>query len=307
MIKIEKHPVKNRKRLDNICFVAFFISMVMLLITIPVSTFAADVKLDSMNVRISPEYDDPRTLVILEPVVSSDTNLPATMRFLVSKKHTPIKIGMACEVASGGGHQCKAYQTNDAGDFNEISYDAQNSRNLFMEYYYGQRKPTSDKREIIYEYKTPITVKQLDIQIQKPKNAKNYKIEPSSSTVSKDQDGIDIYAYSYANFKPGKVIRFKISYDSGGLSKPKVPKNKISFIPTKLSGYQWLLLLLIPVSAVAFYYGRSKIFNSAAYSKKGNKRNYNPPKKKQGTKFCTNCGNDLKGDKNFCSSCGEKI
>ncbi len=195
-------------------------SLNLLAMIVPLSASAApagNAKIDSMNLRIQPEYDDPRVLAVLEPVLSSDTKLPLKTKFFISKKTTNIEVGMACEVPEGQGHRCKVYDTADAGaDWQELSYSVDTARNLFLEYYWDPFKDSKDaadgKKSFTYEFKSPYPIKKLDVQVQEPLKANDYKIEPASNSQSNDQEGFKWHTYSYTDVEPDQVLTFNVNY-----------------------------------------------------------------------------------------------
>lgn len=152
-------------------------------------------KIDNMTISIMPDYDDPRVLVVLEPILSGDTNLPSTVKFPISAKEENLEIGMACEVVDGN-HSCKSYTTEKSSDFNELSFTVNSSRDVFLEYYWDAFQEAKDKnRTFIYDYKAPYSIKQLTIAIQEPKQSTGFKVEPASSDVQKDQEGLKEHIY----------------------------------------------------------------------------------------------------------------
>ena len=302
------------------------LTLALLFLVAPLAATAApaeNVKIESMSVRIMPEYDKDAVLAVLEPVLSSDTKLPAKAKFYISKKHTDITIGMACEVPEGQGHRCKVYDTADAGDFQELSYTAEVSRNLFMEYYYNPAKNAQDKqRNVVYEFKSPYPIKKLDVQVQQPKLGTDYKIEPASTNVSEDGEGAKWHSYSFTDVKPDQVLAFNAGYTSGGLTKPggiEPPQpaggNAEAAASNPLGGrlFLFLFVVLFVAGSLAIYWRSKMVAAEAPAARPTGKSKARGAKLTQSAgkvakpRFCGNCGGEIGAGHRFCSECGSEV
>lgn len=271
---------------------------------------AQSANLDEVNVRVQPEYDDPRVLTVIEAKISDDAQLPQTAEFLVPKSAAEPEVGMACELLDGQGHSCKAYSTKDAGDFTSLTYGVTSSRKLFFEYYWdpfkGQAEAAKGKKAFKYEYKAPADVKTLNIGVQEPIKAEGFMLDPAPSQNVKDTEGLKTNTYTFSNVKKGEVVAINANYvkTDPALSKPKTSPTSQETLGSGGAGdqgagsraSQGILLLFAAVIAavIAAATWRSRAVPMAA------------PVGVKG-KFCPACGASQAPGVKICSECGDEI
>lgn len=212
----------NISRSSVITAITLVVVISMLMLPRPVMAAVADSggAVDSLSVLVEPEYDDPRVLVVLESTLSADTPLPHRARFDIPK--SAVNVGMACEVVDGQ-HKCKTYTMDDSGAYQRLSYNADTSRQLFLEYYYDPFAGQKTEKSFVYEYRAPYDVKRLKVAIQQPLKAENYKIEPASEKSLKDDKGMNIFLYEYDDVAEGRVLTFDVSYSKSD-PEPSAPR-----------------------------------------------------------------------------------
>jgi len=324
-----KQKAKNKAKLWGLCLSLIFL----LLNFFPVNALAAsEPELDQMNISVMSEYDDPRVLAVWEGTLSEKTQLPMQVKFYIPKSATKIQVGMACEIPEGQGHRCKIYDTKEVANdsFNELTYQVDSARNLFLEYYWDpfNGKTTGDK-EFVYEFKAPYNIKALNIQIREPANGvKGFKVEPASSSVTSDQEGAKVHTYSFNNVTAGQVFTFKANYtkETAGVDKPKqvsdvqagVPSAAASSNPTAVRIFIFLIIVLLTIGALGFYW-RTQVAQEAVATAGGSSQSkavrVAKPKTKGATtggkpkkvRYCSNCGSELTAKAKFCSECGEPV
>ena len=311
---------------------AIMLTLMMLALLNPTPAMAAeDVSYDTMNIRVQPEYDDPRVLVVIESVLSGDTKLPTDVKVALSKKMPDITVGMACELPEGQGHRCKVWETKESGEFQDLSYSVDTAKNLFLEYYYdpfkGSKEAEKGNKTLTYEYKASAPIKQLDIQVQEPLKATDYKVEPASTGSTEDQEGFKYHTYSFTDVKADDVMTFNVAYTKTDPepSKPKGtpppqenPEGEPAGDSNTVRLFMFLLVVLLVAGGLAMYW-RSQ---SAAQAEAEARQKARPkPKGSKGSKvakgksgdkskkskFCSECGSQVDGDNKFCSECGSEI
>ena len=283
--------------------------------------------LDELSVSVMPEYDDPRVLAIFEGTLNENATLPRTAEFFVPNSATDPQIGMACEVPEGEGHICKVYETADAGDFKSLTYNIDQARNLFFEYYWdpftGQAEAAEGKKSFKYEFKAPANVKALSIGIQKPLKAENFVLDPPPEKTVTDQEGMDFNMYSYGSVKKDQVFTINATYvkTDPSPSKPKSnPGGEQAAGQILGSGEGQGTLQIIVLAFVILFTGgivavimRSRSAPTVATA--GASRSTAQGKRKTGEskgssgakpKFCSECGSAIAADSKFCSECGQQ-
>lgn len=178
-----------------------------------------DLKAQTFNVSVKPEYDDPQTLVIYKGDFVNSGNE-------IIKKGTPIsfiipkdaKIGMACELNAQGGHECQPYTTKEFGD-NRVQLSWKITKDLapnqkypiFLEFYYDN-KAVAPNKSFNYTYIPTSSIDILNLSLTAPKAATNFMTDPSSVKITQDKDGLANYLYTYNNQTPNTPVNIRVSY-----------------------------------------------------------------------------------------------
>jgi len=173
-----------------------------------------------IKLSIWPEYDDPRVLVIMEPVLASTVTLPATVSFLLPRG---ARVNMACEVTEGGGHNCRPLRTERKGKFDKVSYLVTSRRTLFFEYYYDARLSGPDKR-FTFDYVPTYAADRLAVEVQRPLKARAFSVSPPAKDVFTDNQGFRYFRYEIDGIRPGRRLSWTVGYTKPE-PQPSVTKN----------------------------------------------------------------------------------
>lgn len=275
-------------------------------------------KVTNLEVEIMPEYDDPRVLVILRPTLSSDTKLPAKVTFTIPRKDT--EINMACEILENNGMACKPTEIVDKGDYQEVSFTAQTRRTLMFEYYYnpfGAVKVGAKK----FNYKFISNFAHIDrvnLAIQKPRKAEDFKISPAAVTTTEDpNEKLTYYLYSFSDVSEGQELSFDVSYKKDDPATSVSPKGTAPGQSANTSGFN--ISKLLPLIAVLALIGIIIYWMLPGWQRKpaasvgkvsggrasGKKRAAKSGRKK--VAYCHNCGNKVQPGDKFCAECGARL
>ncbi|MDO8636606.1 MAG: zinc ribbon domain-containing protein, partial [Dehalococcoidia bacterium] len=301
---------------------------------------ASDKPLTIKNMKVSvwPEYDDSRVLVIYQGEFNDGTSFPRLVKFpaLLGSE-----INQVCAIKQPGDvHLCQLYDTSTEQDNLNISYTLPIPTYL-LEYYWDGIKGLPDK-SFTFKYQAPYAVDKLDLEIQQPLKASDFKLVPNYASVNSDNLGMKFYHYIFNNVTPGQVISVDASYVKGD-NKPSVAKKPGSGTGSSTGAggglnYYWILGIAA-AAVVAFI--TYKVFNrkpayvpartapsrraarveAARYvetnvprrepfrQSRGEQPGTAAPIAQQGTvtsAFCSNCGVRLNAGDKFCHACGEK-
>lgn len=293
---------------------------------------AVEASATDMDISVWPEYDDPRVLVIYQGNLDPGVTLPVEVEFNFPKG---AEIGMACEVNPSGGHACKPYQLTDHGDYQTLSYQVESYRKIFFEYYYEPTPgfPGSEPlREFDYTFRPGFPVGSVNMEIQEPKGAQDFQLDPEFSNVSSDSQGMNYYSRTYTDVQVGETKEVSVSYQKDG-SEPSVTPGDagstgggaIDQASQEGEGGNSTLIAVVAVLAFgALTVGGYVFFKPASASVAGSRRRGSrssasrgqgaqsgPAKTKRkkggaGTKYCTECGLSLQESARFCSGCGSE-
>lgn len=302
---------------------------------------APDYSATQMKVSVWPEYDDPRTLVIMQADLDPSTKLPLSVSYNIPKG---AEIGMACEIDAGGGHNCKTYQQIDKGDYQTITYEIQKERKIFLEFYYDAFPAgTTGQRDFTYTFRPAFNVASLDLEVQEPARSTGFKTTPDLAQVQTDKDGLKYHDATQSNVTVGKPIDVKVSYsksDNKTSVKPKDKDARSSAAPsgtnaasTGAANTRPLYVILAVVGIAALFFGgyrvlrpapvggrytrtnrrparntrkRNEVVPAAAALARGGSRPSSGRGGSKGSKFCTSCGSAIRRQDTFCSECGEE-
>ncbi len=282
---------KNKEYNINKPIYIFILIIFMLLLFQVNIAFAQEVlEVKEWNVDLKPEYDDPRLLVVHEIEMKESVKFPFEMKFLIPKD---AEIGMACEIMENGGHSCKPFDINDVGEFSELSYQVSSRPTLFFEYYTNAIEGDPDKK-FDYLFKPFQNIESFKINIQQPKVAKDFKVNPVPMESFSDGEGFKYSILNYANLNPDKELSFKVNYNKPGndtsvakqegLGQSAQQQNSGSGITSQGDNNQLILLLFFIGGIIFFSFGAMTFFNNnKKYRKKyyKGKSKYRKKKKKK--------------------------
>jgi hypothetical protein len=275
-------------------------------------------KVTNITVEVMPEYDDPRVLVILRPTLSPDTKLPARVTFTIPRKDT--EINMACEILENNGMACKPTEVVDKGDYQEVSFVAQTRRTLMFEYYYNPFGAVKvGTKKFNYKFISNFAhIDQLNLAIQKPRKAENFRISPAATNTTEDPtEKLTYYLYSFNDISEGQELSFDVSYKKDDPATSVSPKGSAPGEGVNTSGFS--VSKLLPLIAVLAIIGIIIYWMLPGWQKKpvptakvtsgareGTRRKTGKPGRKR-TAYCHNCGNKVQPGDKFCAECGTQL
>lgn len=300
--------------------------IVLALAFVPVSAFAQekDLTVSHMRVSVWPEYDEPRVLGILQGELSDKTTFPAPVKFLIPKD---AEVNQACALTDSGEHQCQVYETAIEGDFKAVTYKLP-LKTFFMDFYYNPLAEGSSK-SFDYVFKAPYAVDNLEIEVQQPLKATDFKVSPEAMSQGSDDKGFKYARYTYPTVPGGQDYKYSVSYTKTD-PKPSVEKKQQGAAPQGQAaagggGFSFsplVILLSITISVMLALVGYIVVTSRGggkavrpAYSHASSGRSKRPVKYDGGRstgrpsrgKFCTSCGSGTDSGDNFCPNCGKKL
>ncbi len=213
--------------------IALILTMALTLIPFAPPSLAApqddSFEVKTMDLQISPEYDDPRVLAVISGTLvnTSGKEYNGRVYFNVPKD---IEVNMACEIVNGSGHSCQPYEIEDKGSYQVLSWKITRTINpgeeypIWLEYYYNPLKGTPDKTmtlEYIPYYKTL----ELKTAIKEPLKSSNFKLDPAPTTTGQDGEGFKNDYYTFQNIDSTTPVVINISYTKND-NKPSIEKQQ---------------------------------------------------------------------------------
>ncbi len=321
--------IKSGKNLARAVLVLGLLVAAVLMVS-PVSV-AAEQQLTIKNMKVSvwPEYDDPRILVIYQGAFADGASFPSPVKFPVPMGS---EINQVCALKQPGDeHLCQLYDTLTETESLAVAYTLP-IPTYFLEYYWDGIQGQPNK-SFTYKYTAPYAMEKLEIEVQQPLKATDFKLSPAYASVSSDAQGLKYFRYLFNNVAQGQVISIDASYTKPD-SKPSVAKKESS----GTGGKPNYTIMGIAAGAMAvFFVGFVALKRKPAPARASQVRRVaraqalrqaeqrrtlrqEPPRQtrveqpktqpiaRQGNAgvFCSQCGTKLEAGDVFCHGCGTK-
>lgn len=269
-------------------------------------TQADDNSIQRLRVQVMPEFDDPRVLVIVQGRLAATTfPRPITFRLPAGAQINQL----ALMDVTNGGTIPQAYDlAADPVDprWSLVTYTLENAH-FFYEYYYDPLAAGADKA-FTFTYSSVQPVAELVVEVQQPRTAEGFSLEPVATTSYTDATyGLTYHSLAAVPLAAGEQAAVTIGYHKadpapslsreetmalqGGLpaEATTIPTNTTSQQTAAPISTSWLLALavfvLISLGGFAWYRTRPVAAGGPA-------------------NFCTQCGAALRPAAKFCHSCG---
>jgi hypothetical protein len=278
-------------------------------------------RLAQLKISVWPEYDTPTVLVLLDGVLADKTNLPREVSVLVPS--TAKLTVTTWQNADGSLAPEQSNKTVDAGGgYTRVTFTTSQPQ-YRIEYYDDLLKGAPDKT-MDFAYKAAVPADQVTLEIQQPLKATNFVLTPPTSNTRNDvTDGFKYFTYQFANVTAGQLISAQAKYtkaDSNPSVQPvptALPSTTASSTAAPSSNDSLMLLVglvalgLVAVLGLFLYQQRSRQAERVGETKMSPRQFQRNRRRARGmddsaSVFCTQCGNTLGPDDNFCPKCGAK-
>lgn len=323
------------------------VAMILLLIAVvsaqPVSARPAGAQvttptIETAELRLWPEYDDPGLLVIISGQFAEGTTLPLQASIPIPEGARNIQ---ATYQDASGSLINRPFEVKDG----KLTYELL-SRGFHVEYYVD-RAPSGEERDITFDFEAPYATNALSVAVQQPARSTGFSLAPAAEETQAGTDGLTYHVFNRRNLAAGEELGVEVKYSKAdtGLSAPQLAvaatgavnqpsasaatATTATVVTETSSWLPWLLIGLgvLLLAAVLVYWVLSQRRTStagAAVSAGGPPAKARPAVVRSATppgrastagsvrpqatdeplSFCTNCGHPLKPEDRFCSQCG---
>jgi len=167
-----------------------------------------DLTIGRMKIAIWAEYDDPGVLVIYDGRFADSSRFPLKTSFFLPKNAV---ISDACSLSPKGQHFCQLYETDNRGEFDEVTLFLPYP-NFYLSFHTYPDDGKDDKKTIDYNIRTNHKIEKMEVDIQQPLRTTEFNIIPMSNDTSKIK-GFNHYRYTFNNITGGENKLFRISYN----------------------------------------------------------------------------------------------
>lgn len=166
-------------------------------------------QLETLEIDLWPEYDQPTMLVIYHLFLTADNPLPATLTLRM-----PAAAGEPNSVATreqDGQLYDVTYKTDTQDAWNLVTFTT-TSREIQFEYYDPALVKDGAKRSYTYEWQGDIAVKALNMQVQQPVGASQMTITPSLGSGIPGEGELVYYNARVGEVKAGTRFKLDLAY-----------------------------------------------------------------------------------------------
>jgi len=271
------------------------------------------VRFSSAKVYLLPEYDQPKTLVLTQLTLASDTALPVQLKLSIPAK---AQIWAVAVMDSTGTLVDAAYTSKTQADRTELSFTT-DSLTVHVEYYDTLVK-NGTARHIEYEWLGDYTVDALTVDFQQPIGTTNLVLVPPSVSTTTEEGFIHDQTGA-VSLTAGQVFHLTADYQrqTDDLSAPTaqapasaaLPQNTINQLWTsnQLSILLGLLGGLLVAGALISLVFWQRNHPPATQRKRHARPSAAGKHLDDNVVFCSQCGKPANPGDVFCRTCGARL
>jgi len=269
------------------------------------------VKLDSLNVLLWAEYDQPSMLVINDFTLTDDTQVPTTMDIRLPKDANITAVAYL----NTGEYLLANYQPQPEEDANwQTIRIFITERTAYRVEYYQSLERNGNQRSFNYQWTGDYSVNEFNVEVQVPDDSKDVKTDPAIVLVQKQPFMSGGAMMSGLN--EGETYQLELEYSrsseaavvtpSSSDVEPLTPvdentdgRSTLDNLPLLLGGFGAVLIL-----AALVYFFRGQV--TSVRTAKPRKRSHSQQEPSL-AKYCPECGTRSQEGDRFCRTCGSKL
>jgi hypothetical protein len=276
-------------------------------------------KINTMEVGLWPEFDQPEMLVIYHIQLPADLSFPVDMTLRIPAVADEPN-AVAVREADGGLYTIP-YDRQISGEWALISFTA-TLPDVQIEYYDPSLKKEGAKRQFTYRWPGDYAVDSFTIQVQQPKGASDLSISSGSYTPTTGNMGMVYYSKQIGSLGVGEEFSVSLSYTKEGNAlsveslpvEPSVPVTNPSTSSLRsqvLTVLPWglgVLGIVLIVGGGWWYWqsGRRKTSASPPRRRRAASASQDVPAG-EGYIYCHQCGKRAAPGDRFCRACGTRL
>lgn len=258
--------------------------------------------IDTLAVRVWPEFDQPSALVFYVGQVAEGTALPVELRL-------PLPPGVTVSAAAYLDSTTNTLlQAESAQEGNELVLASPNGT-FWVEFYDAALQVDGDQRSYTLTLTAPYTINTLTYEVQSPYGARGLNVQPAGGSTGTDQYGLPVYSITQSAVAAGAPLTLSFTYTktstalsveqipagqstsggSGGAAPPASSSRGASPLVWVLAGMGGALV----IGGAAYWF---LLRRSAGAQPADGARG-----------FCTACGKPVQAGDRFCRHCGAKL
>lgn len=291
-----------RHTLQGLIWLALVVAVGLAFASVPAARAQENIVIESLLVRLWPEFDDASMLVILNGQISTQAELPVNLRI-------PIPPGVRINAV--------ASEDPTSGVLSDAPYEVQEdvllvtspNGSFHVEFYDPALDLSQPDRAYTLTWTPEYDVTEVVIEAQQPVGATNFTLDPAGGVSVTDQFGLPNLRVIQSGPAAGEPLVVTVSYtkNNSTLTAQTLEQQAPSQPDTSATGggTQWIAYVLVGVGVLligggVFWYVRTQ------------REDAPQPRGKRGgaakaDRFCTQCGQPVSSQDRFCRHCGATL
>ena len=286
-----------------------------LFLLLPARVSAEAVSIETMQIDIWPEYDQPEVLVIFHFTLANTVTLPTELTVRIpASSGGPFNLAYVNVNTEGESELYNLdYDTQQSGDWMDVTFSAPTS-SIQLEYYDPGLQRSGDQRNFEFIWPASYSVESLAVQVLQPANAVDVRLDPPMEGGGVYQDGRTYHHAMLGAVEAGQQVKLAVKYSkpddslSEGYDAVFATEDQTTLLPSSSQNpWAWVLAavgaVLVTVAVVWYL-----LPNRLSPFQRGSKT---PASEKALTRrtnvYCHNCGTVSSPEDVFCRMCGTKL
>lgn len=287
-----------------------FLPLLFALLILPLPASAQDeIVVETLNVQLWPEFDQPSMLVIYDFTLAEGTSLPVKIDVRIPTDANLIAVAYA---PSGNLLNVPHQEPVEENGWQVVTVPVDTQAVYHIEYY-APLDRTETQREYLYLWSGDYKVSNFEISVKVPVDTTDYKTDPQMQAAGPAENGQATLVWETSNLEAGEQLPIKLTYtktsDRLGVSDQPLEtgivdentQGRISlsnYLPYILGG---LGILLIATGGLYFW-----------QTSKGKRRprlrhQTHEEEEDSGDIYCHQCGKRAQPTDRFCRTCGTRL
>ncbi len=295
---------------------SFFLLMLVLLFALPGAAYAQQsVVIDTLEVDLWPEYDQPEMLVIYRISLDAAVSLPANLTVSIP---ADAQLNAVAEGSASGELVNADFETQEVGDRIAVNVIANNGY-LQLEYYDPNLQKDGAARHYDFSWDGGYAVNQLVVEVQQPLGASDMQAIPPLGAGQLREDTLTYYHIEVGSLDAGQSFEFSLDYNkssdilTASQSQSSVPAAVEE--PEASASFNWIealpwfgLVVGLGIMAFGAYRFWQSSREEAEVRRKSTRRGRRNTSGGGGKSvFCHECGTKSAPGDRFCRNCGENL
>lgn len=285
-------------------------ALLVVLILIPISASAqGQVTIDTLQVQLWPEFDEPQVLVIYDFTLASGTQIPFDMDFRIPTDATLIAVAYD----EGNGLLNAPFQDPVVENgWQVVTLTVDTTARYRIEYYMPLTKADT-QRDFTYIWAGDYTVNTLMITLKVPVDTTEVTTEPKMAEMPAGSDGLPIRETTLTNIQAGEQVPVQITYtkttDRLSVEGQPVQIDTVDEnTPGRVSLNNYLPYILGGLGLVLILAGGIYFWQSGQSKTKIRRRHRASDEETDDEAiYCHQCGKRAQPSDRFCRTCGTKL